>query len=194
MDDLKFGTRNKRGDWSPNGRIEVAPFWAWPPKFLKVLHWLPEYIWPWNAFHMATALAYWYLVVPSVETMKTLSWGWPLYLYAVNAAAIFVMYGSIELFYYVKRVQGNRFKYNVKFPSEQPSDVFWCKSQNIDNFRRSFFISIPRWTLVEVLMLGCFANGTASWINWSDHPYYLAALVFIAPVIHEVHFFLIHRL
>jgi hypothetical protein len=32
MDDLKFGTRNKRGDWSPNGRIEVAPFWGWPRK------------------------------------------------------------------------------------------------------------------------------------------------------------------
>ena len=31
MDDLQFGTRNKRGDWAPNGRLEIAPFWAWPP-------------------------------------------------------------------------------------------------------------------------------------------------------------------
>ena len=28
MDDLKYGTRNKRGDWTPNGRIEIAPYWA----------------------------------------------------------------------------------------------------------------------------------------------------------------------
>lgn len=194
MDDLKFGRRNKRGDWSPDKRIEVAPFWAWPPKILKVLHWLPEYLFPWNAFHMATALAYWYFVVPDVETMTTLSWSWPLYLYAVNAAAIFVMYGSIELFFYVKRKQGNRFKYNAKFPSEQPSDVFWFKSQNIDNFLRSFFISIPLWTVVEVLMLWSFANGFVSWVNWEEHPYYLAALVLVAPMIHEVHFFIIHRL
>lgn len=194
MDDLKFGRRNKRGDWSPDERIEVAPFWAWPPKILKVLHWLPEYLFPWNAFHMATALGYWYFVVPDVETMTTMSWSWPLYLYAVNAAAIFVMYGSIELFFYVKRKQGNRFKYNAKFPSEQPSDVFWFKSQNIDNFLRSFFISIPLWTVVEVLMLWSFANGFVSWVNWEEHPYYLAALVLVAPMIHEVHFFIIHRL
>ena len=123
MDDLKYGTRNKRGDWQPNGKLEIAPYWAWPPRLMKVLAWLPEYIWPWNAFHMATALAYWAFVIPDVETMKTLGWGWALWLYGVNAAAIFVMYGSIELFYYAKRKQGTRFKYNAKFPGEQPSDV-----------------------------------------------------------------------
>ena len=25
MDDLKYGVRDKRGDWKPNGRIEGAP-------------------------------------------------------------------------------------------------------------------------------------------------------------------------
>ena len=143
MDDLKFGTRNKRGDWAPNATVELPPLCTWPPQPLALLKWLPDYLFPWNAFHMATALAYWYWVVPDVETMKTLSWGWALWLYAVNAAAIFVMYGSIELFYYVKRKQGTRFKYNGKFPAEQPSDVFWFKSQNIDNFLRTFFVAIP---------------------------------------------------
>jgi sterol desaturase/sphingolipid hydroxylase (fatty acid hydroxylase superfamily) len=68
-----------------------------------------------------------------------------------------------------KRKQGTRFKYNAKFPSDQPSDVFWFKSQNIDNFARSFFISIPLWTLVEVGMLYAFANGMVPWMNWSDN-------------------------
>jgi sterol desaturase/sphingolipid hydroxylase (fatty acid hydroxylase superfamily) len=193
MDDLKYGTRNKRGDWQPNGKLEIAPYWAWPPRLMKVLAWLPAYIWPWNAFNMATALAYWRWIVPDVETMKTLDWRWALWLYAVNAAAIFAMYGSIELFYYVKRRQGTRFKFNGRFPADNPSDVFWFKSQNIDNFVRSFFLSIPLWTVVEVLVLWCFANGFVPWLSWSDHPLYLAALVFIAPAIHEVHFFFIHR-
>ncbi len=87
---------------------------------------------------MATALAYWYWVVPDVAMMQTLSWGWALWLYAVNAAAIFVMYGSIELLYYVRRRQGTHFKFNARFPADHPSDVFWFKSQNIDNFLRSF--------------------------------------------------------
>ncbi|WP_420325955.1 hypothetical protein [Mameliella sp.] len=51
--------------------------------------------------------------------------------------------GAIELFYYVQRKQGTRFKYNARFPSESPSDSFWFKSQNLDNFLRSFLIGIP---------------------------------------------------
>src|SRR5262245_2503506 len=85
MDDLSFGTRDKRGDWSPSTKpeIAIAPILAWPPSTGKLVRWLIDYIWPWNAFHMATALAYWAFIIPDVETMKTLSWGWALWLYGV---------------------------------------------------------------------------------------------------------------
>ena len=194
MDDLNYGTRNKRGDFTPSKTLEIAPYWAWPPNFLKIIKWIPGYIWPWNAFHMATALLYWFYIVPDGEVMKTLSWGWALWLYGVNAGGIFVMYGAVELFYYVKRKQQTRFKFNARFPSDNPSDVFWFKSQNLDNFLRSYFISIPLWTLVEVLFLWAFANGWVPWLTWADHPVYLIIVALIVPMIHEVHFFLIHRL
>jgi sterol desaturase/sphingolipid hydroxylase (fatty acid hydroxylase superfamily) len=194
MDDLKFGTRNRRGDWTPSAPLQIASSWAMPLNPMKFLKFLPDYIWPWNFFHMATTLLYWYFVIPDVSTMQILSFGWALWLYAVNAAAIFAIYGSVELFWYVKRKQGTRFKYNGKFPSDNPSDVFWFKSQNIDNFLRSFFISIPLWTLVEVLFLHAFAKGYVPWLTWADHPVYLAVLTLLVPAIHEVHFFCIHRL
>jgi sterol desaturase/sphingolipid hydroxylase (fatty acid hydroxylase superfamily) len=194
MEDLRFGIRDERGNWSPRARLEIPPYWAWPPRFIDVLKWLPKYLFPWNAYFMATALAYWYFVIPDLEVMKTLSWGWALPLYGVNAAAVFVSYGAVELLYYVRRKQGTRFKYNAAFPADHPSSVFWFKSQNIDNFLRTFLSGISMWTAVEVLMLHGFANGYASWLGWADHPLYLAGLVFVAPMIHEVHFFLIHRL
>jgi sterol desaturase/sphingolipid hydroxylase (fatty acid hydroxylase superfamily) len=193
MDDLKFGTRNKRGDWTPSAHPQIAFFWNRPFDLRAWVTFLIDYIWPWNVFHMAVTLLYWHYILPDWETMKTLSWSWALWLYAVNSVGIFVMYGSIELFYYVKRRQGTRFKYNAKFPSEQPSDVFFFKSQNIDNFLRTYLSGIPMWTLVEVLMLWCFANGHASWLNWSEHPYWLTFMLFMTPVIHEVNFFFIHR-
>jgi sterol desaturase/sphingolipid hydroxylase (fatty acid hydroxylase superfamily) len=193
MDDVLFGTRDKRGDWTPAIKPEVAPIWLSPWQPAKVLTWLWSFIWPWNAFHMATALLYLHYVIPDAETMQTLAWGWALWLYAVNALGIFVMYGTIELFYYVKRKQGTRFKYIAKFPADVPSDVFWFKSQNIDNFLRTFLVGVPMWTLVEVLMLWAFANGYAPWLTWAENPYYLALLVFLCPFIHELHFFLIHR-
>ena len=193
MDDLAFGTRNKRGDWKPKEPVALPPMWRKPFSLPAVLRWIPGYLFPWNAFHLATALLYWRFVIPDVETMKTLSWGWALWLYAVNGLCIFVMYGAVEMFYYVRRKQGTRFKYNAKFPADTPSDVFWFKSQNIDNFLRTYLFGIPMWTLVEVLMLWAFANGYVPWLAWADNPYWLAVLVLAAPVIHDVHFFLIHR-
>jgi sterol desaturase/sphingolipid hydroxylase (fatty acid hydroxylase superfamily) len=194
MDDSLYGVRNKRGDWTPNGHTEIAPFWAWPPNLLKVLKWVPGYLFPWNALHIATALLWWYAVVPDVETLKTLSWGWPARLLLVNWVACFLFYGFFEWRLYKRKSQGTRFKYHHKFPAEQPSDVFWFRNQNIDNFLRSFLISIPLWTVVQVTFLWVFANGYAPWLSWADHPVYLAALVLLAPAIHEVHFYVIHRL
>jgi sterol desaturase/sphingolipid hydroxylase (fatty acid hydroxylase superfamily) len=193
MDDLQFGRRNKRGDWTPAGLLEIAPLWIKPPSLAKILRWMVSYVWPWNALHMASALLYWYAVVPDTATMKTISWDWSLRLYAVNALAVFLLYGIFEYRLYARRAQGSQFKYNGKFPADQASDVFWFKSQNIDNFLRSFLVSIPLWTIVEVLFLWCFANAYVPWLAWADHPFMLATLVLLAPAIHELHFFCIHR-
>lgn len=194
MDDLEYGSRDKRGNWVPDATLEIAPFWT--GKWSRMGHFLKDYFWPWNAFHMGTALLYWVFVIPDVETMQTIAWGWVLYLFAANAAGIFLMYGAIELFYYVRRKQGTRFKYNARFPSESPSDVFWFKSQNLDNFLRSFFIGIPIWTACEVVVLWCFANGIHlfGWLDWQDNWVWLVVLTLLVPAIHEIHFFCIHRL
>ena len=60
-----------------------------------------------------------------------------------NSGGIFVFCGAIVLIFYFRPRQGTRFKYFRRFPPEQPSEVFWFKSQIIDNFLRTFFVSIP---------------------------------------------------
>lgn len=195
MDDMQYGTRDKRGNWAPTKPLEIAPFWL--GKFNKMGRFLIDFIWPWNAFHMATALAYWFLLIePNLAAFETFSLTWFGILYAVNAAGIFVLYGGIEFFYYVKRKQETRFKYNHKFPSENPSDVFWFKSQNLDNFLRGYLIGIPIWTLVELFMLWCFTNGyhVFGWLDWQGNTVWLVAVLFLTPALHEIHFFCIHRL
>lgn len=44
MDDLKFGTRNKRGDFTPNGRLETSPLFTWPPRPMALLRWFAHYL------------------------------------------------------------------------------------------------------------------------------------------------------
>lgn len=194
MNDLEFGTRNKRGDWAPSRHLELPPFWSWPPGLARILGWLTGYVWPWNLVAIVTALLWWQLVVPDTETLRTLSWGWALQLFAANWLGLFAYYGFFEWRYYRSRVQDRQFKYNGSFPAEQPSEVFWFRSQNIDNFLRSFLVSVPIGTAIEVMLLWSFANGWAPAVSWSGHSAYLVFLVIMAPVLHEVHFFAIHRL
>ena len=107
----------------------------------------------------------------------------------MNAVGIFVMFGAVEFFYYVKRKQETRFKYNARFPSEHPSDVFWFKSQNIDNFLRTYLSSIPLWTLCQVVILWAWANSWGNWVEWETYWPWLIVLTLLVPAIHEVHFF-----
>lgn len=193
MDDSAFGSHNKRGDFKPFARYEVAPLWHWPPQPKQVLAWLPSLLSPWNAFHMATALIWWFWVVPDMATMKTLDMQWPAYLLVVNWGAAALWYGAFEWRLYARRAQGTRFKYHHKFPGDQPSDVFWFKSQNIDNALRSFLIGVPCWTAVQVLVLWGYANGWGWWLSWEDHTVWLVVFALIlAPAWHELHFFCIH--
>jgi sterol desaturase/sphingolipid hydroxylase (fatty acid hydroxylase superfamily) len=194
MDDLRYGSRDKRGNWSPNERIETAPLFVFPPRPLALLNWLPSYFLPWNLLWALSAVAWWALVVPDQDVMKTLSWDWILRLFLVNALAVFLFYGAVELHLYVRRAQGTRFKYNAKFPADHRSAAFLFQNQTLDSLIRGFGTGVPIWTAWEVLALWAWANDWGPWVGLYDHPLYLAALALVVPVIHETHFFLIHRL
>jgi sterol desaturase/sphingolipid hydroxylase (fatty acid hydroxylase superfamily) len=194
MDDLAYGTRNKRGDWSPNEALEVAPFWALPPSPMKILKWLPGYFLPWNVLFIALATVIWLWATPPVETTRSFAPGWIAFLYLRNAATVFVIYGALELRLYIRRSQGLHFKYNGKWPSEQPSDVFWFRSQNVDNIIRSFGTGVPIWTAYEAFGLWCYANGYGAWTTLDGHPVWLVVFALVMPIYHEAHFFTIHRL
>lgn len=193
MDDLAFGTRNKRGDWSPNEPAGTAPVFVFPPRPLSFLKWLPHYFFPYNVLFALSAIAWWHWVLPDVEVMKTLGWGWILKLFIVNSLAILAFFGLFELRLYRQRAQQNRFKFNGKWPSEHESDAFWFKSQNIDNMMRTFLVAMPVWTVIEVVILHAYANGLVPWLSFAENPWYLGAIALLVPVIHETHFYLLHR-
>ena len=194
MDDLQFGTRNKRGDWTPKGALQIAPIFAWPVQPLNFLKWLPSYFLPWNVVFMALGAIYWFYLTPSVETMKTLSVGWVAYLLVRNGLAVFLLYGALELRLYMRRRQGASFKYNPKWPVDNKSDVFMFKNQNIDNMIRTFGTGVPIWTAYEVLGLWSYSNGYGPWTTFAQHPVWLVCFGLLIPLFHEFHFYCIHRL
>jgi len=186
--------RNKRGDWRPAKPLQVGPLLDFPWSPLKILKWLPSYFLPWNVMFMALGAVLWFWLTPARETMQTLTLGWVLYIFLRNSVIILLLYGALELWLYVRREQGNRFKYNGKFPSERPSRVFWFKNQNLDNALRTFGSGLPIWTAYEVGMLWAWANDIGPWATFGDNPLWLIAFLFVIPLFHELHFFCIHRL
>ena len=194
MDEMKFGTKNKRGDFAPKDPLQTAPLFVFPPQPLNFLKWSPSYFFPWNILFMALAAVFWFYLTPPIETMKALSFGWIAYLLVRNNLLVLIIYGALELRLYVKRSQGTHFKFNGKWPAEQPSDVFMFKSQNIDNMIRTFASGVPIWTAYEVFGLWSFANGWGPWTTFAEHPWWLVAFGLVLPIWHEFHFYCIHRL
>jgi hypothetical protein len=123
MDDLTFGTRDKRGNYRPNARLEGAPVFVWQLQPAKILAWLPHYFLPWNALFFAIGLALWSWATPARETLAAYDWHWIAYLWIRNSAIVFVLYGAMEYRLYIRRAQSNHFKFNALFPSDRKSDV-----------------------------------------------------------------------
>ena len=194
MDDLRFGTRNKRGDWTPRDPIRPSPLFLSPLDLKKMLAFIPRYFLPWNILFMAIAAIYWFWLTPDIETMKTLGLGWILYLLVRNSAAVLIMFGALELRLYIRRSQGGLFKFNARFPAEHKSDVFMFNSQAFDGIVRTFGTGLPVWTAYEVLLLWSYANGYGPWSVFGDNPVWLVFFWLAMPIYHEFHFYCIHRL
>lgn len=192
MDDTAFGKRNKKGDWAPKEPLASSALFRWPPQPAAIARWLLDFVWGWNTLFLAITVLYWNLVIPSQEAMATWSLDWVLPLFAWNWLGLFLFYGAFEWALYRRRTQAQRFKYNGKFPADQPSDVFWFQSQNIDNFIRSFFISIPIGTLIESFVLWMYASGQVTPLSWPDHAVWLVLMFPICALIQDIHFFGIH--
>lgn len=196
MDDAKYGSRNKRGEWKPAKLIAYPPVFVWPVRPLDLLKWLfglSGYILPWNLLYAAIALACWRYATPSLETMRELEAGWISFLLARNLVLALLFFGAFHFRLYVQKAQGNSFKYTAKW-LDTDNSAFLFRSQILDNMTWSLASGIPIWTAYEVVTLWAFANGWIPFVNWETHPVYFMLLMLLIPLIREVHFYLIHRL
>jgi len=196
MDDAIFGTRNKRGDWKPARLIEYPPVFVWPVQplgFIKYLFGYPGYILPSNLLYAAIALICWRYATPSLEAMRELGAGWIIFLLARNLGLTLLFFGAFHVRLYVRKAQGNSFKFNAKW-QDTDNSAFLFRNQTADNMIWSLGSGVPIRTAYEVVTLWAFANGWIPFVDWATHPIYAVLLMLLIPVIRDAHFYLIHRL
>lgn len=195
MDDLAYGRRDERGDWKPLALIEYPQVFVWPVRPRALLKWLfgfPGYLLPWDVFYGLLAVLFWLYLTPDLETMRAFRPGWIAWILARNLAATLLFFGGFHLLLYVRKAQGTAFKYNGRWPATD-SSAFLFGNQTVDNMIWTLGSGVPIWTAYEVVTLWAFANGYIPFVSWTDHPLYCGALMFLIPLIREVHFYCIHR-
>jgi sterol desaturase/sphingolipid hydroxylase (fatty acid hydroxylase superfamily) len=104
-----------------------------------------------------------------------------------------LFFGAFHLRLYIRKAQGNVFKYNPKW-LDVGNPIFLFRDQTFDNMFWTLASGVTIWTAYEVLTLWVFANGYIPWVNWDAHPAYIVLVMLLIPLIREVHFYLVHRL
>lgn len=193
MDDSDFGKEDSRGYWKPKKLIRYPEVFVWPPKLMGILRWLPKYLFPWGIVYGVLAYVIWTWFTPAVEQMQTLSVDWVFYIFMRNAALTIMVVGGQHFWLYTKKAQDTAFKFNRKWPAPK-APGFSFGSQLKDNLFWTFCSGLPIWTAWEVTTLWLFANGHIAGLNITDHPIWFFALWFLVPLLHELHFYCIHRM
>lgn len=193
MDDILYGARDKRGNWTPNKRPERAPIFVWPVQPKKVIRWLPGYFLPWNTLYFVISLVSWIYLTPALDTMREFRADWILLILLRNAGLTLLVYGSFHFILYIQRRQETNFKYNAKWP-DADNTAFMFGSQTAENVFWTMCSAVPVWTAYEAATWWLYANSYLPYVDFGQHPVYCAILVLVMPVWRELHFYLIHRL
>ncbi|MCY4445963.1 MAG: sterol desaturase family protein [Rhodobacteraceae bacterium] len=191
-----FGERDRRGHWRPFEKLKYAPLFAWPIKPLKLLRWLfgyPGYVLPWNLVFFLISVVVWLAFTPPLETMKTFELGWMATIVLRNAGLMILFYGIFHLHLYVKRKQGNEFKYNPSW-LETDGSAFLFRNQTLDNLTWSFASGLSIWSGYEILTFWMMANGFIPHLDFQANPILFVVMLLLIPMFRELHFYCIHRL
>ena len=177
MDDLKYGKRNKRGDWAPDEPVGTAPLFVLPPRPLAFLKWLPHYFLPWNLLFALSAVAWWAWIVPPSRSCGRCAWGWILRLFArqLPSRVLSVLRRVRAAALRARERQGIASSTTASSRRSRRARRSGSRARTSTTSCAPSCSGVPIWTAIEVAILWAFANGYAPWLSFAEHPVYLAA-------------------
>lgn len=139
------------------------------------------------------SVAIWYLFYPSLETAQTFAIGWIAQIFAVTFAMTVVTAGSLHWYFYIKRGQAKRLKFdgrdqtknnrNFKFGDQVKDNMFW-----------SLASGVPQLSIFQVITMWLMANGYAPTISLTSNPIWFIIAILLVPIWSAFHFYWVHRL
>ncbi len=186
-------TTNQRNGYVPDAPISVSPLLDWPPHPLALARYLvTPVLLPYGLGFVAIAFAAWRWATPGLETMADWSVGWVGLIWLRNAALLTAVAGALHWWLYVRRAQGQDYKYNARWMSTTNRSFLWT-NQTRDNVFWSIVSGVTVWTAYEVVGHWLAATGRSPVRSWGDAPVLLAAQVLAVFVWSTFHFYIVHR-
>ena len=185
--------RDRRGEWLPESLPEPSPLFSWPLRLRPVVKSVINFYWPYNIFYAVLAVVCWLWFTPDLSRTGSFSVGWIAEIYARNAVLIIVLYGAVHLRLYIQRAQGDRYKYNSRWPSAN-NRTFLFKDQTRDNVFWTLVSGGLIWTGYEAVTLWMYANGALPMVAFSASPVYFVLVMLAVPWLRTLHFYWTHRL
>jgi len=183
----------RRQGYVPSVPIEISPLLDWPPRPAATLRYLlTPVMLPYGALWVALAALVWNVLTPSMERMAQLRPRWMLEVYLRNALLLTAVAGGLHLALYMRRYQGQRFKYILRWPSTSRS--FLWSHQVRDNMFWSLGSGCLIWSAYECATMWAYANDFIPQLEWSSAWAYLGALTVVVFLWSVTHFYLNHRL
>ena len=182
---------DKNWHFHPNLPLSNSPVFHFPPRMGPVLNWFRN---AWLNLSGTTILV--------ILAVFSASWLQPeldkISLEAVsimtirNFTLIFVIAGSLHLWFWKIQVQGEKFKYDARSMATN-NKRFTLANQVYDNMFWTLVWGVPIWTFYEIVYFHAFAIGMTPVLTFREHPFLFIAMFWVILLWKGLHFYWVHR-
>ena len=174
--------------------LEIPAVFAWPPRPLAAIEWTLRMIfYPWVLLYLTMSVVIWKWLLPSEATMSSLELGWIAGIWLRNLVIVSLIAGGLHWWLYVRRAQGEDFKFNPRWPGT--GSKFTFGSQVRDNTFWTMTSGVAFLTAYESLTHWAYSSGLVHRPEWSSNPVVVVLMATLGVVfVSTGHFWLNHRI
>lgn len=186
---------SREWNYHPDLPLHDPSIFRWPPDpgFLArwfVRNWLTLSE---RVMMVIVSVALWYWAYPSLDRAQEFALGWIAQVWAVNFAIIFLTAGGLHWFFYIRKGQGKRLKFDHR--DQAKGNALWTfRNQVHDNMFWSLGSGVLQLTGFQVVVMWMMANGYAPVISFADNPIWFVLALILLPIWSAFHFYWVHRL
>ncbi len=186
---------SREWNYHPELPLEDTSIFKWPPNPRFLVTWFGQ---NWLTLServamVVLALLLWALAYPPLDAAKSLAPGWILQVWAVNMATMVAVAGGLHWFFYIRKGQGNKLKFDHR--DQTKGSRLWSFSNQVhDNMFWSLTSGVAQLTVFHVLLLWLMSNGWIPAMTFAEHPVWFVLALLLLPIWSAFHFYWVHRL